>query len=559
MIFIVNVIFSSLSLDPWGTGHNGQQSIQTVDGQKVVQVNRNNPSGGNKYVRASGATDSPWSLCKSGTIYSIPNHGWVSMSYKVKGSGSIDSYLEGSYYNYGKPFKDLDGNDVTFAETVNFNNNINEFKVNGNFRDGEGIQLCMGKTGNVSYAYGYYTYNANRGTFIKNSGSTVTSGTKSTFNAGEKVLAVWNSDVNFIRRDIPNDGQWHTVSSNVYMDVDEADYSYSVKGGRPAVSTSTQDKLQIKDIKFGKASKVEVMRDDTSLVYSDYGADVIDSDIVVKPNKPTIQHLETLVDKVRFGYSAQNKQEVHNYKARSLGSSGNNPSSWSQNYPVTLNSTVDRYHIKLYKNGSLVKDEDTGTFFEYTDVRRGDRLTGELYTIDTQNQWAEATSIDYTVGQTAIDLKDDIRQFMSSVQDSNDIDNTVNQTSLMGLRENTNIPYQVQSVNIDKATKYNKGKLNADVSINNEVVPYSKDITNRPEYQTKEEFKSDVIDYVQRGNVTTEISYRDFQNIKETLEDELSNECKDNPNLNDVEVDIDGSPTEFKKGDVNVSVYYKSG
>ena len=492
---------SSLNLDPWGTGHKGQQSIQTIDGQKVVQVNRNNPSGGNKYIRASGATDSAWSLCKSGSIYSLPNHGWVSMSYKVKGSGSVDSYLEGSYFNYGKPFKDLDGNYVTFAETVNFNNNINEFRVNGNFHDGDGIQLCMSKTGNISYAYGYYTYNASRGTFIKNSGSTVTSGTKGIFNAGEKVLVVYNSDVNFIQRNITNDGQWHTVSSNVYMDVDEADYSYSVRGGRPAVSTSTQDKLQIKDIKFGKASKVEVVRDNSSLVYSDYGSDFVDSGATITPNTPSVTSAVTNDNNVVMSFRANDKTETHNYKSRSLGSSGNNPSAWSREYPVTLTSNVRGYSIVVDRNANTNPANtinNTNGIADVTGYRRGDVIYLHAKTVDQNNNWSSPIHYRYVVGQTASDLKNDVNNYINNLALVNSIDTNRVKNDLNNLKTNSRLTYSVGNFSKTNATAKRNGNLQGAVTLASSVgnVNVNKVIPARPEYQIATELHEDVQEFV---------------------------------------------------------------
>ena len=55
------------------------------------------------------------------------------------------------------------------------------------------------------------------------------------------------------------DGQWYTVSSNAFMS--NPYYNFKTNGFIPTINWTTDGTLQVDDLKFGYATKVNLLRD----------------------------------------------------------------------------------------------------------------------------------------------------------------------------------------------------------------------------------------------------------------------------------------------------------
>lgn len=412
-----------------GTG--GGQSIQTIDGFKAIH----SPD---TYTNLTGNfynypdDKSARNYIDFGRMTS-PNGKWFSMSAKVKCTGNTNRFhlfgIDG-HCNKGVVFTDNDGRVIKFKEDYNtrYKQDLYVYADNGlvQLNDNRVYILVSSTDDNWGYYYGYYVWHQSAQRFTFSNGWNIsdaylynnrTTPRYDTFKAGSPVLrlqvGVEVGGLNFGERQIKDDGQWYTITLNAQIQYDTTRYDPNKNGFAPSIEWGSNGDFYVTDVKFGDASRVQVFRDTdnfTNLIYDDYGSEFIDTGLVIKPNTPTITYLDTLENSISLQFNATEKNEQHYYTTRSLNSRGEWSPLSSKKY-VTLTSTPSKYHIKLYKNNSLVKDEDTtSNSISYEDVKQGDRITGSIQTIDTNGQWSDPISINYIVKQTLKDYKKDVKQ-----------------------------------------------------------------------------------------------------------------------------------------------------
>lgn len=407
----------------------GHQSITSEDyysGGKSLKCYDNKRSKMGNHLWSPMMTDADSSHFVIKDTCRAPNMSLVSVNFKAKSRNSnstVSAVVGGKEeINYGVVAKDWNNHTVKYRDTIDWRQPPNKVYVYADegpvvFDVNQAYMLCTSKDfgyfTNIWYRWSYdeqcfYSFN------LTDLSRTTDTRRKAKFNAGESLLMYEHSGIFPPSKEIPGDSQWHTYSCNVRLDkfAEHPDqYDYYNQGVGLEFVESTDGTLYIDDVKFGKASRVQIQRDNSTQVYEGYDSDIVDTGFVVKPNVPDISTLETLDVGFKLGFEATTNQEKHTYKARSCRQESNDWSIWSKEFPVTMISTPSKYHVKLYKNGNLIKDEDTtAKEIIYTDAVRGDKITGEIYTIDTEGQKSSATPINYTVKQTLKDYKADVKQ-----------------------------------------------------------------------------------------------------------------------------------------------------
>lgn len=555
---------------------NGTQSFSTLDGKNVLMMTDSiNDYKGNYYSYPDTKSQYNYS---DFILMKYPANTWFSVSYEVKtvSSNNVISFqAHGGHSGRGYPQVDNSGNKVYWAETVNMQGKRKgaSFKVRTqdgsapNWNDGQTLTLVSSTDTNWGFYYIYFTYNKNTSSLVYDYGphpSEVFSGSRnplsySTFNDEDEVLCLNAGPIHsfFGSRQIPNDGKWHRVSNNSTLKC--FDYDSNVNGFKPSFIWKSDNNMYLSNMKFGKASKVQIMRDNKDIIYEDYGSEITDTAITSHPILPSITSADTGAEEVSFKVKAPNTTETHTYKARSLGSDSNTPSSWSKDYSITLGSTVKGYSIVVDKSPNT---EPSNTITSLTgDIsvkgyKRGDVVYCHAKSVDQKNNWSTTTHYKYVVQQTAPDLVEDIKSTVNNLDNSNDSVNKLNKANMLLLRTNSNIPYTVNSIENRDATKYKRGNVSVSYNVNNNTSEsIGKIISPRPIYQTKDEYGSDIINYVAEGNIK-EVDYLEYTEAKEKIKEQLILNCKDNPSLNDIQIEIEGGGTEFKEGLAEVKVYY---
>ena len=559
---------------------SGTQSFSTYDGRNVLMMTDSKTnSSGNYYSYPSTESTINFS---SFSLMKYPREEWFSVSYEVKAlsnNNEVYFFAHGGHRCKGYNTYDIDGKQVYWTNNTNFKNASkgDSFKVKladgsaPNFRDGSTVVLVSSDDEQWGFYYIYFTYNRSTSSFIYDNGpfaSDVWEGdrnklTYSTFPAGSPVLCLnsYSTESHFENRNIPADGNWHRISNNSIITC--YDWDTNVNGFRPAFTWSSNNNMYISNVKFGKASKVQVMRDNSTTVYNDYGSEFTDS-YHVTPNNPNVISATTNATDVTFNFKADAKSETHTYKARSLGSSGNKPSAWSKEYPVTLTSTPVGYSVKVDKNANT----DPGTAKNNTDgqisvsgYREGDIVYCHIRTVDQNGKWSAPIHYKYTVQQTALDLKEDCNSFADKLSVSNTTDINSVKSQISALRTNTNIPYNITKIDKSNATKYVKGKLETTTTVNGQAQAFTTPIENKPEYQTEQELKEDITDYVGQTKIHVDkkqlIDKLTYEASKETetIEKDINEKCKTNPDLKDITIEFNNTATEFKSGKLEGTIY----
>lgn len=483
---------------------NGNQTIE--DGKYHLHDTMTNHEG-NAWWSHYGDTCSDISrLYLKDIIY--PNNGqWLAISLRVKSVGGTYTMLGSCTEANKQTYKGTETLPFTYAEDVDFSKSKpTQVKVNipDNIKNtGKwNVDICtylgVNKNNRLQESVISGNIDTSNGIMYLNEYWSHNNSLRSSFKVGDKVLSYnWcNTNKEQI---IPNDGQWHTINYNVRL-VDDTDlYDFPKDGMRTYFYGATNGDLYIDEVSIGYASKVEVVRDSDfeHPVYCGYDSEFIDTGVSSKnsPNSPTV-YADTYSYDAEVDYSAPVKNNKHTYVARSLGRNGDNPSNWSSATTVDFSSIPDKYHLKLYKNDQVIKDEETkDTKQNITGVKRGDILKVYIETIDTLGRKSETSNFEYCVGQTADDLINDIKVYLDNIEMTNDTKEKELQQELTLLRTNNNVPYNVNEVSKEEATKYKEGKITTNCSIANQNKVMEVKIKCKPIYQTKDEYKKDIKDY----------------------------------------------------------------
>lgn len=463
----------------WSLGDSdnsyGQQSlINDTDGSKIYRIKDTITNKLGNWFGSVDKTPTNHSQLRANTTNTCNYGDWISITYQAK---AMPSVTEARIYPRGcQKGHPLDtnvwvsgGSKVRYKYTYNMRNKPDKIYIEREdgrpivgIDDNSAIIINIGSS--MHYNCKWVRYHAN-GQYLTVWENESWSGADSNYfpvwNAGDYVKGYNEASVGFNARNPINDGQWHTYSNNAQCKtLPESWYDYSTKGiGIDFSNLVAGGDMYIRRVKFGRASKVEVKRDNSALVYSGYGSDVTDTGLVVKPETPTLVDMQTLESSINMKLHANTHTEQHSYKARSLGSSGNNPSTWSRAYNVTLTSTPSKYIAKLYKNGTPILDGDMPTDWTYSDVKRGDKITGQVWTVDTEGQKSETPlQINYTVKQTLADYKKDVKKLED---DSNKV------AKSYSYEERLNIKGKVTKAAEDLMTNLNLRSHKANVTINN--------------------------------------------------------------------------------------------
>lgn len=541
----------------------GTQSLTTYDGRNVLMMTDSiTGKSGNYYSYPDTESENNYS---DFSYMKYPRDTWFSVSYEVKAISSNNHISFGAragHRSKGYPTYDNSGNQVYWSQSTNLSGSTSSsiYKVKladgsaPNFNDGQTVVLVSSDDTNWGFYYIYFTYSAsNRGFKFDKSGSgaeygigTYSTRKYTTFASGSAVLSLNSYPVqsNFQNRNIPADGQWHRVSSN--SQISSIDWDTNINGFKPSFYWGSNNNMYISNMKFGKASRVQIMRDDSTIVYDDYGSDYLDTTITSKPAAASVTGASTGSTTVDFTFNAPNTSETHYYKSRSLGSDSNTPSNWSQNYAITVGSSTQGYSVVVDSNAGTdpgTSMNNTTGRFSTSGYKRGDTIYCHVRSVDQNGNWSAPMHYRYTVQQTAQDLKADINELNNKLHIDNTTDVSSINSQLLALRTNGNITYSINSSNRVNGTKYTDGSWTGIASINGSSVVINRKIDRRAEYQTKEELKNDITDYLGQTSYNLSKSIPDkvpysYSKDTEKLKHDILAKCKTNNSLGDVSVTL---------------------
>lgn len=219
-----------------------------------------------------------------------------------------------------------------------------------------------------------------------------------------------------------------------------------------------------------------------------------------------------------------------------------------------LNTPAVKYNVEIFKNYAPYESYEDTSIRECTDLKDGDVITGNIYAIDAYGNESEVVPLEYSVGDIKSSLKEDVASYIENLVISNDINPDTLKQDLLELDSASSLV--VDKITIVNSTKYTKGNLTIDYSIDGEPLTKSKEIKCDKKRQTKEEYIKDVKDYVDTGEVRQYISSNQESKILEIIKDEIESACKDNSSLGEIEIVINDEKSEGNK--LEIEVYYNN-
>ncbi|PLS15031.1 hypothetical protein CVD28_24435 [Bacillus sp. M6-12] len=368
------------SLYGGGSGKIGNQSFATEDRHsgsyslKLTDTRRGNT--GNAYWYPSTYSDS------SAHYYggrSIPNNSNLSITFNVKAVGGtthvVSAHNGSPWGKAGLPLRTTTGEEVYYAQQVNWNSPPNSFKVytksgNLSFTPGYPYHIVSSRDQNHNYGLLFYYWNSATQQFEMDethkgiqpfaSGSPIGrayTALKEAFNAGERVLVNDWAGVAFGSATIPNDNQWHTLSFNAKAY--HPNFDFYADGFDMRNTWSTDGILYIDDLKMGYATKVKIYRNGVNLGISEdqsYLSQFTDTEATDKtsPTTPSNVQAKYVGGQIELSWnSATDNGTDYTYNISSMDKNGVE-SSKSQTKTVNVLSGVQKYQI--YKNGVLLKE-----------------------------------------------------------------------------------------------------------------------------------------------------------------------------------------------------------
>lgn len=559
----------------------GKQSLTQFDGEAVYKIGDTVTNSEGNWFGDPLRTPTSTSRLSDKTKNTFNYGSWVSITYYARvDAGSSDQHLGPRAYGRVPPndsytMLDNSGRKILYSSNTDFMSKPSKIYLKTASGDRVNLadeQQCLINVGKFGYAtFIWYRWNQDGQYLYTYSGtdtSTYNSNKRKVCYANEEVRGYLEGSVGFASRAPIADSTWHVYSNNVQMNqLPESWYDYSTDGvGLDFANHIRNGNMYIKGVKFGRASKVQVMRDGGTVVYDGYGSDVTDSGIVVTPSAPTVTGADTKANYVRFNFAAQNKTETHTYRARSQSNSTGEYSNWSGDYNVNLISNIQGYSVVVDKNSNTTPSaniNNTNGVIDTSGYREGDVIYCHVRAVDQNGQWSTPIHYRYVVKQTASDLKSDYTSVVNALSVDNNSDINSLSAQLVGLRTNSNISYSITSGNRVNGTKYTDGSWLISTTIDGSQSYIQKTIIRRPEYQTKQELKNDITDYLGKTNyniekgVPTKVPYT-YSVDTSKLEQDIVNKCKTNPALENIELKlVRNTATEKSKGQLEYEVILK--
>ncbi|WP_407873341.1 fibronectin type III domain-containing protein [Paenibacillus melissococcoides] len=346
---------------------------------------------------------------------SVPGGVTVSLNYKARSIGGSKSVIQffaaTGWFRKGFPAKDYSGKDVKFGETVDFNYPPQEFLayVDGgdiNFPDGYVIVVVSSHDQNYNYGVMRYTWKASKKKFVSEIDSQpwispsplgpIGTVKNETFQKGESVLRYGEASYNFPVRNIPNDGEWVTISANAYID-NNLDYDFLNRGVSARLIWQTDGALMIDDVKFGYASEAEVFRGDQS-VYRGHLSDFEDITATDKaaPNEPGNVTINIGSDRkpVITWDPVVDNGTTYSYKIRGLSKNAP-PTAFSAPVPITVTTGVKGYAVVVDQNPSTVPTAVNVTGTSLTVEPQNGNFFAHIAAVDHQGNMSNVVHVPY--------------------------------------------------------------------------------------------------------------------------------------------------------------------
>lgn len=359
-----------------GVAYSGNRSIQLT--------NTMNWTGNNWWWPATSADSSIAALSPK----RIPNGTYLSITFKARAVGGTTAQVwfanNSPHSNQGITFNDNNGRMVKFGERVDFNNPPSEFAVyvdggQVNFEDNHLFTLVTSHGKNHNYGIIFYRWNASKKKFVIDpTNSRPWQGTNlfgepytlqnDVFMPGEPVLHLEWVYIGFSGRSVPQTGEWVTFSANAY--VDHPRYDFYTNGFGPRIIWKTDGVMNIDDVKFGYATRVQVFKNGSGTpLYDGYLSDYYDAQATdnAKPNPVTNVTASMANGKPVLTWNASTDNgTTYSYTIRAVNHQGV-PTALSQPTTVNVTTGIKGYSIVIDSNPNTVPDntiETTATSYQ---------------------------------------------------------------------------------------------------------------------------------------------------------------------------------------------------
>ncbi|MCY9763252.1 S-layer homology domain-containing protein [Paenibacillus alvei] len=399
----------------WWGGRNpiGNQKIEDVGGDRVFQLTDTITNRSGNLVNFPDV-DSDTSI-SSLSGKAIPAGTTVSINFKARAIGGTQSWLQffasTGWFSRGYETRDYSGNLVIYGETVDYRNPPAEFSAytdQGKVNYPDGYVLVVVSSRNTNYNYGVmrYTWIESKQKFVSQIDSypwvspsplgPVGFVESDTFQAGEPVLRYGEESYSFPERNIPNDGNWITISSNAVIG-NKPDYDYLLRGISARLFWKTNSVLQIDDLKFGFASEVELLRDGAS-IYRGYLSDYEDVNAIDKtaPNAPSNVNVNVAGRRAQLRWNPATASGT-NYTYQLKGYTKNSGEILSSPKSVTVTSGIKGYSVVLDTNPNTIPPKTvttTGTSLEWASTINGN-FYAHIATINNQGNMSDVVHVPF--------------------------------------------------------------------------------------------------------------------------------------------------------------------
>lgn len=411
------------SLTWGGTNPIGNQSITSgPNGGRVLQVTDTITGRTGNLVNFPDI-DNDYSIANF-RGRSVPGGVTVSLNYKACAIGGsqavIQFYAATGWFRKGFPTKDYNGKDVKFGETVDFNYPPKEFSayVDGgdvNFPDGYIVVVVSSRDQNYDYGVMRYTWKAAQKKFVSEIDGRpwvspsplgpVGSVKNEVFQKGDSILRYGEASYSFPVRNIPNDGEWVTISANAFIE-DNQDYDFLNRGVLARLIWKTDGVTMIDDLKFGYASEAEVFRGEQS-IYRGYLSDFEDTTAMDKtaPNEPGNVAINIGSDgkPVITWEAAVDNGTTYEYKIRGYPKNSP-PTAFSEPIPVTVTAGIKGYAVAVDQNPGTVPTTVNVTGTSLTVEPQNGNFYVHIASVDNQGNVSNVVHVPY-VDQTPPQLQ----------------------------------------------------------------------------------------------------------------------------------------------------------
>ena len=403
-----------------GAGTQSIASGKGIDGTKALHITDSVTNKKGNWIGEPDRIPTIWNRATFKRSTSS-NQKWVTVSFSAKSSSDNNriDFAGGAngHAKKGKPIYDNNGNQIIYSASCSPGNKPGRLDIRTvsgdpvSFYDGQMLNIITSNNTNFKYNIIYYKWSESRQCLVyasywgepNETGLYYPSSTggNSSFAEGDAVLGLYSGGgAGFPSRSIPGDNQWHTVTMNAYLNCDPEYWDPEIGGIQCTLDSYTDGTLDIDNVKFGDAYKMQVMRDNSTIVYEGYSADFTDNsvsrNVIPKPEVSGSLSGSTC----HFNINSANASQTHTYKIRSIDAGGNF-STWSEPKTLTINTNVSGYAVLV--DGNPTGDPGTSITQTSSEINVNasnyncEKLYAHVRTIGDDGTYSEVTNSDAIV------------------------------------------------------------------------------------------------------------------------------------------------------------------